>query len=128
MKTLSKLVLIISLFSILFSCQNQKSEIHYIGLYTTTITSLNCENLKKATHKKNLNLSGQQNEELLKMFSELKPVTKDVNIDVRLYGFIFNKEYKRLDFCMNIGFIEINNKKYFVSEKLKEYILKITKT
>ncbi|WP_185287649.1 hypothetical protein [Chryseobacterium lactis] len=126
MKHFSKFLLIAFVCSVLFSCQKQKSEIHYIGLYTTTITSLSCADLKKATHKTDLTLSEKENNELMQLFSRLKLAANDVNIDARLYGSIINEKKENLNFCMNLGFIELNGKKYVVDDELREYILKLT--
>lgn len=127
MKITFKSLSIIFLYSVFFSCQKRKSEIHYIGLYTATVTSVSCENLKKATHKTDLILSEKENNELLKLFSQLKPIGNDVNINARLYGEVINENAERSDFCMNLGFIELNGKKYMVNDELREYILQLTK-
>ncbi len=120
-------VLAVFLCLILSGCQKPKSEIHYIGLYTSVITSLSCDNLKKATHKSNLILSEKENNELLTLFSHLTPTANDINIDARLYGFVWDEKNKRSDFCMNLGLIELNGKKYFVNDELRKYVLKLTK-
>lgn len=115
----------IILLLVLFSCQNQKGEIQYIDIYITTVRSITCENLKKSTHKKKLLLSNTENKELSKMFSDLKPAESDWNIDARLYGIVYNGAEK-LNFCMSTTIIEINNKKYFVNDQLRDYIVKLT--
>lgn len=115
----------IILLLVLFSCQNQKGEIHYIDIYTTTVRSVTCENLMQSTHKKKLLLSNIENMELSKIFSNLKPAESGWNIDARIYGIVYDRA-KRLDFCMSTTIIEINNKKYFVNDQLRDYIIKLT--
>lgn len=126
MKFLLKLFLIIFSYSIFFSCQKQQAEIHYIGFYTTTITLVNCEKLKKSSHKKSKILSDEENTELLTLFSQLKPIENNTNLDARLYGCVYDRSQK-INFCMNIGIIEINGKKFHVSDKLKQYMLLLSK-
>lgn len=115
----------IILLFVLFGCQEQKSEIQYIDIYTTTIRSITCENLRKSTHKNQLSLSSMESKKLSKMFSDLKPAESDWNIDARLYGIIYDKA-KKLNFCMSTTIIEINNKKYFVNDQLRDYVVKLT--
>lgn len=126
MKFLYKLFLIIFSYSIFISCQKQQSEIHSIGFYTTTITSVSCEKLKKTSHKKSKILSDEENAKLLTLFSQLKPIESDVNLDARLYGNVYDKS-KEINFCMNIGIIEINGMKFYVSDDLKQYMLFLSK-
>lgn len=97
-----------------------------MGLYTTTITLVKCENLKKSTHLKKVTLSPEQDKEILNIFSQLKPIKENLDVDARLYGFI-NDGSQRLDFCMSATIIEINGKKYSVDNSLRTYIIKLTK-
>ena len=108
------------------SCQKQQAEIHSIGFYTTTITLVSCEKLKKASHKKSKVLLDEENAKLLILFSKLKPIESDTNLDARLYGYVYDKSQK-INFCMNIGIIEINGKKFNVSDELKQYMLLLSR-
>jgi len=124
MKNLNSTILIIFL-SLLISCKKSKGELHYINLYSTTITLLKCENLKKSSQLKNIILSEKENSEMLTIFSHLKPVKDNFDVDSRLYGTVYESS-KRFDFCMSTTIIEINNKKFFVDDELRDYIVKLT--
>jgi hypothetical protein len=67
-----------------------------------------------------------ENKELSILFSTLKPAEPDWNIDARLYGTVYSDD-NRLDFCMSTTIIEVNNKKYFVNDKLINYIVNLTR-
>lgn len=118
-------ILFILFLLIMSSCKNPKGEIEYIDIYTTTARSISCENLKKAKYKKKVLLSTPENHKLLKLITTLKPADSDWNIDARLYGFVYDGSEK-LNFCMSTTIIEINNKKFFVDDELRDYIVKLT--
>lgn len=118
-------MLIIFMFLLFINCQKPKSEIHYISLYTTTITLVKCENLKKSSTTKSIVLSDEENDELVNIFSHLKPLKKNLGIDARVYGSVYDGS-KKISFCSSVGVIEINNKKYLVDDKLREYLLMLT--
>lgn len=117
--------LIIFIFLFFYNCQKNIPEINFINLYTTTITSVKCENLRKASNVKSIILSDEENDNLLSSFSKLKPASKDLSIDARVYGSIYDGS-KKLDFCSGIGVIEINNKKYLVDKNLRDNLLMLT--
>ncbi|KIC62101.1 hypothetical protein [Chryseobacterium taiwanense] len=117
--------LIVLVFLFFYNCQKNISEINFINLYTTTITSVKCENLKKAPSVKNVILSDEENDKLLNNFSKLKPAPNGLNIDARVYGSIYDGS-KKLDFCSGIGVIEINNKKYLVDKYLRDNLITLT--
>lgn len=113
------------MFLLFFNCQKPKSEIHYISLYTSTITLLKCENLKKSSNTKSIVLSDEENNELVNIFYHLKPIKENLGIDARVYGSVYDGS-KKMNFCSSIGVIEINNKKYSVDDNLREYLLMLT--
>lgn len=125
MKISYSLFTLFSLF-LICNCQKQKGEIHYISLSTNTITFIKCENLKNSPNKKNHILSEKENDTLICLFSNLKVLQKDLDVDARIYGSIIDGSQK-IDFCSGIGVIEINNKKYSVDNNLRLYLLKLTK-
>ena len=116
---------LISLLVLFISCSEKTGELQYINLYTTTIISINCDEVVKSNGVKKLIFSKEEEAELIKIFSKLKPADSDWNIDARVFGFIFENSTK-LRFCMSTTIIEINGKKYFVNDELRDYILKIT--
>lgn len=89
------------------------------------IRSINCDSLKFHSNKKQLILSNEENNKLVNIFSQLKPIQKALDIDARVYGSIYDGS-KKLDFCSGIGVVEINEKKYFVNDELREYLLMLT--
>lgn len=125
MKYLNLLSLVL-FFSVISSCNQQKTELHYINLYTTTIVAVRCENLKKYTNLKTVTLSQNQDKKLIQLLSTLKPLKEKQSIDARLFGSLYQKSQK-IDICMSINIIEINGKQYFVSSDLKDYLMSIMK-
>lgn len=124
MKSLNLTILLVSLVA-LIGCNKPKGELHYMNLYSTTITLLKCENLKKSSQLRNLILSDKENDALLDVFSKLQPINNNLDIDARMYGIIY-KGSEKLNFCMSTTIIEINNEKYFVDDQLREYMLMLT--
>lgn len=61
---------------------------------------LKCENLKKSSQLKYLALSDNENDEILNIFSHLKQLKKDLDIDARVSGIVY-KESEKFDFCMS---------------------------
>jgi|GEM_PF-1988176 len=125
MKVLNKSLFSILLLSLFFSCQKQKGQIYYINMGISPIRSIDCNNLKLHTDKKQLILSNEENSKLVNLFSRLKPIQESLDVDARVYGSVYDGS-KELDFCSGIGVIEINNKKYFVDDSLREYLLILT--
>ena len=80
----------------------------------------------KVKWNKKVVLTKEEDSELIKIFAELKPADYDWNVDARVSGFLYEQSTK-LNFCMSTTIIEINSKKYFVNDKLRDYIVKITK-
>lgn len=125
MKVLNKLLFSILLLSLLFGCQKQEGEIYYINMGISPIRSIDCNSLKLHPNKKQLILSNEENSKLVNLFSKLKPIQGSLDVDSRVYGSVYDGS-KKLDFCSGIGVIEINNKKYFVDDNLREYLLILT--
>lgn len=113
---------------LLVNCSQKKiAEIHFINLYTTTIIAVKCEDLKKSTHLKNLTLDSDETENLLKLFKNLKPASSNYKVDARLFGVAKNGSEKT-EFCMSAGVIDLNGKRYFVNDELRNFILKLSDT
>ena len=115
----------IFLFFIVLSCSQKKSEIRYMSLYSTTIKSINCNDLLKSSQIKKLNLTDKKANELVKIFSQLDPADSGWKIDARVSGFIYD-DSKKLNFCMSGIIIDINGAKYFVNDNLRNQIIQIT--
>ena len=112
-------------FFMIISCSQKKSEIQYMSLYSTTIISINCNELLKSSQIKKLNLTDKEANELVKIFSQLDPADSGWNIDARVSGFIYDSS-KKLNFCMSGTIIDINGAKYFVNDNLRNQIIQIT--
>lgn len=124
MKHLSFISLVL-LFSMFTSCQKQKTQLHYINLYSTTITDVKCENLKKSTNLKSIRLSDKENNKLLELFKTLKRTDKETTVDARLFGTI-DQDSKKINICMSINFININGEKFYVNNALRNYLMSLT--
>ncbi|AYZ11964.1 hypothetical protein EGY05_08520 [Chryseobacterium arthrosphaerae] len=124
MKVIFKLFLTIFLFLVL-SCQKQEGQIYYIDMGISPVRSINCDSLRLHPNKKQLTLSNDENNKLINIFSKLIPVKNNLDVDARLYGFVYDGS-KKLDFCSGIGVIELNGKKYLVNDSLREYMIKLT--
>lgn len=125
MIVLYKLFITILLCSLFFGCQKQDGQIYYIDMRISPIRSIHCDSLKLHPNKKQLILSNEENNKLANIFSQLKPIQESLDIDARVYGYVYNGS-KKMDFCSGIGIIKINEKKYLVNDKLREYLLKLT--
>lgn len=125
MKILCKPFLIAFVLYLLCSCQKEEGKIYYIDMSISPIRSIHCDSLRQSSAKKQLVLSNESNNKLSKIFSNLKPTEATRDIDARVYGWVY-EETQTLNFCMGIGVIEINNKKYFVNDELRDYMRKIT--
>lgn len=124
MKLLLKILLTAGMLS--FSgCRKIEPEVHFINLYTTTVTRIPCENLKKSGSTQTIVLSDKENDRLTGLFSRLQPVDKNLDIDARMYGFVYSGT-KKLDFCLNPGLIEINTGKFLVSPELRNFLVELT--
>ncbi len=125
-----KFIFYILLTAILISflgCQRSNPEIHFINLYTTTITLVQCENLKKSPSTRKIVLTDRENDILADLFSHLQPVQRNPDIDARMYGFVYRRTEK-LDFCLSVTIVEINDRKFLVSPELRDYLVKLTKS
>lgn len=109
----------------LSGCQQSGPEIHFINLYTTTVIWIPCENLKKSGSTQTIMLSDEENDRLTGLFSRLQPVDKNLNIDARMYGFVYSRTEK-LDFCLSASLIEINTRKFLVSPELRNFLVELT--
>lgn len=125
MKTLFKLVLLFVIFSTFLNCTKQEGELHYISMYISPIRSINCDSLKAHSQLKYLELSINEQNNLIDTFTRLKLAGDGWEVDARVFGSI-EKDSKKYDFCAGIGVIEINNKKYIVDDNLRNYLLKLT--
>ena len=125
MKILLKLVLVFVTISTFLSCKKQERELHYISMYITPITRINCDKLKSSSHLKQLDLTIKEQNNLIDIFTRLKLAGNGWEVDARVFGSI-EKDSKKYDFCAGIGVIEINNNIYIVDDKLRNYLLKLT--
>lgn len=119
------LILLAFLLSVISSCHKQKGEFRYINLYTTTITAVKCENLRKSSNLKTIQLSDIETNKLIEIFSTLEPIKEYSGIDSRLFGF-FYQDSKKINICMSINIIEINGKQYSVNSELRDYMMHLT--
>lgn len=106
-------------------CRRMEPEVHFINLYTTTVTRIPCENLKKSGITQTIMLSDEENDRLTGLFSRLQPVDKNLDIDARMYGFVYSGTEK-LDFCLSASLIEINTRKFLVSPELRNFLVGLT--
>lgn len=102
-----------------------KGELNYMNMLISPTRSINCDSLKSSNHIKHLKLTIEEQKYLVSNFSQLKLAEVDLEVDARVFGSI-EKDSKKYDFCAGIGVIEINNKKYFVDDNLRNYLLKLT--
>lgn len=120
-------IISILIIYILFSCNSRKnSEIHYISFSKITAIPIECENLRNNSDYKK-QLSYKEANKLYHLMSNLQPAGDEYSADARAYGIIYNHNGSAKHFCMGNNIIEIDNKKYFVNEKLREYMLELTK-
>ena len=109
-----------------YSCYNSNhGELNYIDLKKETTINISCNDLKKY-HLDTRNLNEIEEHQMLKLFKILKVADDEWKIDARVYGYIFEKN-KRINFCMSRTIIDIEGKKYFVSDQLRDYILVLTR-
>lgn len=121
---------ILSIICIMFticSCRNTnlKGELNYINLNDEIIVNVSCEDLKKNYSTNKIQLTDNEEEDLIRLFKSLKTTGKNWNIDARLFGFIYDNE-RKINFCMGNNIILINEKFYFVDDNLRKYIVKLT--
>lgn len=128
MKT--KIIIHIIILCVFFNCNDsstEQSQIYYMDFYASTIRSISCKDLQKSSNVKKVVLSEQEVEKLYFLISNLPLAGRDyTSMDTRAYGVIYDKGNKK-NFCMSSTIIEIDYKKYFVSEELREYVLELTK-
>lgn len=126
MKKDIKLFPVIFLLIIFNSCKEKHAEIQFMNLYATTIIEVKCEDFKQATDLQKVTLNRSQTNKLLGFLENLKPASSDYTVDARLSGTIYNGS-EQIDICMSSNIINVNNKRYFVGEKLREYVIELTK-
>ena len=119
------LILLAFILSVISSCNKQKCEFRYINLYTTTITAVKCENLRKSSNLKTIQLSDIEANKLIEIFSTLEPIKEYSRIHARLFGF-FYQDSKKINICMSINIIEVNGKQYSVNNELRDYMTHLT--
>ncbi|MEG1592022.1 hypothetical protein [Chryseobacterium sp.] len=119
------LILLAFIFSIISSCNKQRGEFRYTNLYATTIIDVKCENLRKSSNLKTIQLFNIETKKLIEIFSKLEPIKEYNGVDARLFGF-FYQDSKRINICMSINIIEINGKQYSVNNELRDYIMYLT--
>ena len=120
---------LISFFLLFFisSCEKQnRSEINYINLYSTSIVRIDCENLKKSSNLKKAQLTDFESKQFLEIIKNLKICDQDFGIDSRVFGTIYNRKNVN-NFCMSTTINEINQRKYFVDDQLRNFNIKLTK-
>lgn len=60
-----------------------------MSLYSTTIISINCNELLQSNQIKKLILTNKETNELAKIFTQLKPADSGWEIDARVAGLIY---------------------------------------
>lgn len=129
MKT--KVIIYIIVSCICFNCNdssNEQSQIYYMDFYASTIRSISCNDLQKSSKIQKVLLSDQEAEKLCFLIFNLPLAERDyISMDARAYGIVYDNIGNKKSFCMSLTLIEIDNKKYFVSEELRDYILELTK-
>ncbi|MDY3529829.1 hypothetical protein PG593_08580 [Riemerella anatipestifer] len=90
-----------------------------------TLKMISCEELKRYDKKKQLILTDMENDKLVTLFSKLELTNKKETIDTRLYGVVYDGSNK-LEFCSGIGFIDINNRQYIMTDELRDYFVELT--
>lgn len=119
------LISLVFLFSVILSCNKQRGEFRYINLYATTIIDVKCENLRRSSNLKTIQLSDIETNKLIEIFSKLEPIKEYNGIDARLFG-SFYQDSKKINICMSINIIEINGKQYSVNSELRDYMMYLT--
>ena len=125
----SQVKIFVGLFLIMLissSCDRKRSQIHYMNFYTTTIKSISCDDLGQSQQTKVRVLSELETRKIFDLISRLKPADSDWTINARIDGFLY-KSSKRIDFCMSTTIIEVEEKKYFVNDDLRAYMIVLTK-
>lgn len=125
MKTFFKLFLLFVVSSIFLNCKKQEGELHYISMYISPTIRISCDNLKSSSHLKHLDMTVEEQNNLIDAFSQLKLAEDGWGVDARVFGSI-EKDSKKYEFCAGIGVIDINNKKYIVNDYLRNYLIKLT--
>lgn len=102
-------------------------ELHFISLKKQTVVNVSCEQLKKDYSTEKKYVTKEDAKKIISFFKSLKKAEIDWNVNARVYGFVGDKS-ERINFCMGNNIIKINEQNYFVSNELRQYIIKITAT
>ncbi|MDY3315904.1 hypothetical protein PG357_04380 [Riemerella anatipestifer] len=126
MKKIKYLVSVFLIFILFLDCQERQDRyIYYVDMRLATLKMISCEKLKRYDKKKQLILTAMENDKLVTLFSKLELTNKKETIDTRLYGVVYDGSNK-LEFCSGIGFIDINNRQYIMTDELRDYFVELT--
>lgn len=124
---MKRILLFIYIILTTYSCSknNLKGELNYIDLNEEIIVNVSCDDLKKNYSTNKIQLTDNEDKDLIKLFKSLKIAGENWSVDARLFGFTYDGE-KKINFCMGNNIIVINEKLYFVDDSLRKYIVKLT--
>ncbi|SIT26171.1 hypothetical protein SAMN05421786_1212 [Chryseobacterium ureilyticum] len=126
---MKRILLFIYIILTTYSCSktNLNGELNYIDLNDEIIVNVSCADLKRNYKTDKIKLTGNEEKDLIELFRSLKAANEKWSVDARLFGFIYDNNGRKVNFCMGNNIININGSNYFVDESLRNYILEKTR-
>ncbi|WP_411812419.1 hypothetical protein ACLB9Y_04620 [Chryseobacterium scophthalmum] len=125
---MKRILLFIYIILTFCSCSKTdlKGELNYTDLNDEIIANVSCADLKRDYKTSKIELTDNEEKNLIGLFNSLKTANEKWNVDARLFGFIYD-DGRKVNFCMGNNIINIDGSNYFVDENLRNYILEKTR-